>query len=118
MSSEEQEFNLDCHNCQKRSPLPLNTHSPQIHRCQEAVFKSDSLLKQKVSWHLQLSVCLAPKLQSRPWHKLRRTSSYLALLYCASQMLHFLRIEGKTLPQQKDDHSLYFHTCFIVVIWN
>ena len=64
MSSEEQEFNLDCRNCQKRSPLPLNTHSPQIHRCQEAgssqtVYsnkKSRGTSNSRCVWHLNYNL--------------------------------------------------------------
>ena len=40
----------------------------------------------------------------------------LALLYCASQILCFLQIEGKTLHQQKDYNSFYQNTHFIAFL--
>lgn len=50
--------------------------------------------------------------------KYRHTSLDCTLLYCASQMLHFLQREGKTLHQRKDDDLLYCDTCFTAVIWD
>lgn len=45
--------------------------------------------------------------------KLGRTS-YCTPLHCASQVLCFLQVEGKGLPQPRDSDSLYCHACFIV----
>lgn len=45
-----------------------------------------------------------------------KTSVYRhASFYCASQVFHFLQIEGKTLHQQKEYDLFYFDARFIVV---
>lgn len=40
----------------------------------------------------------------------RHTSLHCTLLYCASQVLCFLQVEGKILRQQKDSNSFYCDT--------
>lgn len=83
--------------------------------------------------HTQLSRSFFP--QSRSWplqqerqrgagvlgmHISRHLWAYLsALLYCTTQMLHVLQMEGQTLcQQQKNDNSLYCKTCFIAEVWD
>lgn len=44
----------------------------------------------------------------KPFYRLcRHTLFYWASLYCASQVLHFLQTEGRTLHQQKGYTLLY-----------
>ena len=43
---------------------------------------------------------------------------YCALLYCFSQVLHFLQVEGKILHRQKENDSFYCNTHLITVVWN
>lgn len=47
------------------------------------------------------------------WSQVYRLQAYL--LYCASEMLNFLQIKGKTLHQQKSYDSLY---CSTLLLWS